>query len=158
MKHNRLFSLLVLAMLFASSCSLISGDEEASEDVTAEAGDSQIATTVPVATTAAPATTEAAAADGAGTLDDPRSILNARFAYSEDYYDTDWEGELYGLIELSLAGLGAKVQRLCRLIQLGAVYQLSAVCIFLTMLHSVYYPPIMWCLAEWFLPLLQESV
>ena len=66
--------------------------------------------------------------------------------------------DLYGLIELSLAGLGAKVQRLCRLIQLGAVYQLSAVCIFLTMLHSVYYPPIMWCLAEWFLPLLQESV
>ncbi len=100
MKHNRLFSLLVLAMLIASSCSLISGDEEASEDVTADAGDSQDQTTVPVATTAAPATTEAMAADGAGTLDDPRSILNARFAYSEDFYDTDWEGVLYGLVDL----------------------------------------------------------
>ena len=65
--------------------------------------------------------------------------------------------DLDGFIKFCLTGLGAKVQCLCRLVQLGAVYQLSAVCIFLTMLHSVYYPPIMWYLAEWFLPLLQES-
>lgn len=101
MKLQRLFSLLLLAMLTATSCSLLSSDEEASDEVVADSGDDQ-ETTVPVATTAAPATTEAetAAPDGAGTLDDPRSILNARFAYSDDFYETDWEGELYGLVEL----------------------------------------------------------
>lgn len=100
MKLNRLFSLLVLVMLTVSSCSLISGDEEAADDVAAEPGDSQIGTAVPVATTAASGTTEVSPTDGAGTLDDPRSILNARFTYTEDFYDTDWEGELYGLVDL----------------------------------------------------------
>lgn len=101
MKLNRLFGLLVFAMLASSSCSLIGGDdEEASDDVTVEAGAGLTETTVPVATTAAPATTVADAVDGSGTLDDPRSILNATFAYTEDFYDTDWEGELYGLVDL----------------------------------------------------------
>ena len=100
MTYTRRFSLLFFAMLTFSACSLLSGEEEASDDVAAEADDNQADTTVPVATTAAPATTEAPAADGSGTLDDPRSILNATFAYTEDFYDTDWEGELYGLVEL----------------------------------------------------------
>lgn len=101
MKLTRLFSLLLLAMLTATSCSLLGADEDATDEVIAESGDSQ-ETTVPVATTAAPATTEAAVAApaGAGTLEDPRSILNASFAYSDSYYETDWEGELYGLVEL----------------------------------------------------------
>lgn len=100
MKLQRLFSLLLLAMLTATSCSLLSSDEDASDEVVADSGDQE--TTVPVATTEAPATTatEAVAPDGAGTLDDPRSILNATFAYSDDFYETDWEGELYGLVEL----------------------------------------------------------
>lgn len=105
MKFNRLFSLIVLAMLIASSCSLISGDDEATQDVSVEPGDG-LGSEAPATTVEAaePATTEAtaapAAADGAGTLADPRSILNADFAYSEDFYDTDWEGELYGLVDL----------------------------------------------------------
>ena len=99
MKLTRLFSLLAVAMLAASSCSLISDDETAT-DVGQEAK-VPVATTAATETTDAPDTTAAAAtSDGAGTLEDPRSILNARFAYSEDFYDTDWEGELYGLVDL----------------------------------------------------------
>lgn len=102
MKFTRLFSLLAFAMLAATSCSLLGdGNDEVTIDI--EPGDAGIATTVPVATTAAAPvedTEPEAVADGAGTLEDPRSILNARFAYSEEFYDTDWEGELYGLVDL----------------------------------------------------------
>lgn len=100
MTHFRLFSLLFALVLVASSCSFLESDDESADDVSAEAGDDT--TTVPVATTEAPATTttEAPPADGSGSLDDPRSVLNATFEYSEEFYDTDWAGELYGLLSL----------------------------------------------------------
>ena len=97
MRPTRLLCLLVPLMLVLSSCSLIGGDNEEATDVAVENQTST--TTVALSTTEAPATT---AAEGAGTFDDPRSIINGTFTYTEDFYDTDWTGELYGLVEVPL--------------------------------------------------------
>ncbi len=105
MRMTRLTGLLIALALVASGCSLIGGDdEEATEVATADDSTAPSDATADdsTETTDAPATTEATTTDGAGTFDDPRSILNGTFTYSEDFYDTDWAGELYGLVEVPL--------------------------------------------------------
>ena len=103
----RTFAVLAALLLGTSSCALVGGDEEAVDAAadSTESTESTESTAVDSTTTSeAATTTEAASTDGDGTLASPRSILNGTFTYTEDFYDTDWAGELYGLVEVPIEG------------------------------------------------------
>lgn len=89
--NTRLLGLLVL-LTIVSACT--GGSEDGPSETVDES-----ATTI-----AAPATTTAPTTAGVGTLDDPRPILGGTFTYTEDFSDTEWAGELYGLVEVPLEG------------------------------------------------------
>jgi hypothetical protein len=89
---------MLVPALIAASCSLIGSDDDNAIDAAAE----DPATAVAPATTEPPPTTAERPPDGTGTFDDPRSIENGTFTYTTDFYDTDWAGQLYGLVEIPL--------------------------------------------------------
>ena len=73
-----------------------------SDDDSAGSTDADTATTLDVSADPEAPSTTTTTGGGAGTLDDPRPIVDGTFTYTERFSDTDWAGQLSGLVELPL--------------------------------------------------------